>query len=71
MQVRLILTLQSEPLTGALYGFAINRVFGKDIYGSADPLGPTVRCRVEAILTAVEGDSSKCLEAGGGGECAD
>ncbi|MFN8124656.1 MAG: AAA domain-containing protein [Thermoleophilia bacterium] len=31
-QVRLVVTLQSEPVTGACYGYAFNRVFGKEIF---------------------------------------
>lgn len=33
-QVRVVLTIQSDPLTGHAYGYAINRVMGADIYGS-------------------------------------
>ena len=33
-QVRVVLTVQSDPLTGHAYGYAINRVMGADIYGS-------------------------------------
>jgi DNA replication ATP-dependent helicase Dna2 len=32
--IRVVLTLQSDPLSGAMYGYAINRLFGKDLYGS-------------------------------------
>lgn len=31
-QVRLVLTLQSEPVSGDLYGYAINRLFGAGIF---------------------------------------
>ncbi|MFC2177498.1 hypothetical protein ACFLRH_03685, partial [Actinomycetota bacterium] len=31
-QLRIVLTLQSEPLTGQMYGYGINRVFGKDLF---------------------------------------
>ncbi|MEA3510779.1 MAG: AAA domain-containing protein, partial [Actinomycetota bacterium] len=31
-QVRIVVTLQSDPLSGAMYGYAINRVFGKDLF---------------------------------------
>lgn len=37
-QVRIVLTLQSEPLTGEMYAYAISRVFGKDLYGSPSDL---------------------------------
>lgn len=43
-QVRLVLTLQSEPVSGALYGFAINRLFGAGIFDSTNE---TI-CRVAA-----------------------
>jgi hypothetical protein len=32
--IRVILTLQSDPLSGAMYGYAINRLFGADLYES-------------------------------------
>jgi DNA replication ATP-dependent helicase Dna2 len=33
-QIRVVMTLQSEPVSGALYGFAINRVFAKELFGT-------------------------------------
>jgi DNA replication ATP-dependent helicase Dna2 len=35
-QIRIVMTFQSDPLSGAMYGYAINRVFGKDLFGSAN-----------------------------------
>ena len=40
-QVRIVMTLQSEPLSGAVYGYAINRVFGRDLFDS--PTGTIAR----------------------------
>lgn len=37
-QVRIVLTLQSEPLTGEMYGYAIQRVFGRALYGTGSEL---------------------------------
>lgn len=33
-QVRIVLSIQSEPLTGSVYGYAIQRMFGKDLFGT-------------------------------------
>jgi hypothetical protein len=56
-QVRVVLTLQSEPVTGAVYGYAINRFKGEELFGRA---GDTV-ARVAAdgdpeTLTALRRD---------------
>jgi hypothetical protein len=37
-QVRLVLTLQSEPLTGEMYAYGIQRVFGKELFGTGSAL---------------------------------
>lgn len=41
-QIRIVLTLQSEPLTGEMYGYAIHRTFGKDLFDT----GTDTRVRV-------------------------
>jgi hypothetical protein len=45
-QVRIVITLQSEPLTGSMYGYAINRVFGKELF--PDWRETTVRVAADA-----------------------